>query len=243
MLRVIQVLPSANISLLLGKEITLIDTGLPVLSLKPLLRSLKQAQREINEIQQIICTHGHFDHIGSANQIKRVTGAKLFLHSADAEILGQNYSSWIKNQKFSADFVSQMQGWHRAWISVMNTSNYASFKYFIGTIKPDEKLETFDHLDVSGLGSLEVISTPGHTRGSICLWHETLKVLFTGDTILARGGKLGGPKNIFSESEREGRKNIAKLLGFRPKVCVPGHFRLFSGEALQNISKLIPLEL
>lgn len=206
------------------------------MSWKPILRCLKHHKRELNEIQQIICTHGHIDHVGSVNQIKRATGAKFLLHLADAKMFTNDYLTQLKDLKL----LYQPKGVHRSWIQFLNWSNYAFINHFFEKVKPDRTLIDGDHVQVSGLGSLKVISTPGHTRGSICLWHEKLQTAFTGDTLLARNGRLEGPRHIFSESEREARRNITKLLKINPKLCVPGHFRLFSGRAFQEISKLIP---
>lgn len=105
----------------------------------------------------IVNTHGHIDHIMGNDQLKKATGAKVMIHEADAEML-QNPQ--------------------------LNLSGFMG-----GAIKlapADQLLTEGDTVEVGKI-SLEVLHTPGHTKGGICLAGNG--VVFTGDTLFA--GSIG----------------------------------------------------
>ena len=112
---------------------------------------VKAAAEAALKIKYIILTHSHIDHICSVDGIKDKTGAKVLVHDADAAAL------------------------------LDNALNLASFfgnrKPFRG---PDETLKDGDALDVGGL-KLEILHTPGHSAGSICI--KAGNIVFTGDTL------------------------------------------------------------
>ena len=89
----------------------------------------------------------------------------------------------------------------------------------VGATVSEEKVE----IDLKPLGKMsgfEVIETPGHTRGSICLFFLKEKVLFSGDTLFYKGyGRIDLPTSVPEEMERSLEK--LKKLGY--KVLCPGH--------------------
>jgi glyoxylase-like metal-dependent hydrolase (beta-lactamase superfamily II) len=110
-------------------------------------------------LKQIIVTHAHIDHIGGAAQLKRVTGAPVLFHQADLPIL---------------DMLEMQAGW-------------------LGIPTPEKV--TLDQSANDGLATgipgleAEVIHTPGHTPGSICLLFPKQELLLAGDTLFA--GSVG----------------------------------------------------
>ena len=91
------------------------------------------------KVTAILLTHGHFDHIGAANELKAKTGAKIFVHKADARMIEDpesNGSLLFRGEKIS--------------------------------VKADGFLAEGDVIKAGSL-ELAVIHTPGHTKGSICL--------------------------------------------------------------------------
>mgnify|MGYP005847537447 CR=1 FL=1 len=103
------------------------------------------------EIKYIIMTHAHLDHICSVDKLKEITGAKVMVHEADAPALPD---SWLNGS---------------ALFGLKSTFKEA-----------DVLLKDGDIIDVEGL-KLEIIHTPGHTPGGICIKAENN--VFTGDTL------------------------------------------------------------
>jgi hydroxyacylglutathione hydrolase len=111
-----------------------------------------------------------------------------------------------------------------------NASFYASkdeiedfMKNRFGTVLDREMAERFN-VELLALreeiGGLRVVETPGHTRGSICLWYEKEKILFTGDTLL-KGGY--GRTDLPTSSPKQMNVSAMKLLELPYKKMCPGH--------------------
>jgi glyoxylase-like metal-dependent hydrolase (beta-lactamase superfamily II) len=108
------------------------------------------------KLKQILVTHGHIDHVGGALKLKRLTGAPILLNENDLPQLN-------------------LMDKQAAWVGVPTPE----------VAPPDENLT--DGMTV-GLASLpaQVIHTPGHTQGSVCLHFVPLNMLVAGDTLFAR---------------------------------------------------------
>jgi hydroxyacylglutathione hydrolase len=120
---------------------------------------LSRLQKHGLTLRQIIVTHAHIDHVGGAALLKKVTGAPVFLNKQDLGLLG----------------AMEMQA---GWLGVATPE----------VAPPDASAD--DGLAI-GLPALpaEVIHTPGHTPGSICLLFPRQHLLLAGDTLFA--GSIG----------------------------------------------------
>lgn len=139
----------------------------------------------------IINTHGHIDHIGGNRGVKDATDAEILIHEADAKML---------------------------------TNAVANFSFLFGgkvTSPPADKLlKEGDIIKIGNTVELEVIHTPGHSPGSICL--KTEDIIFVGDTLfqcsVGRTDFPGGSHTQLIKNIRE------KLLCYDDDVvCYPGH--------------------
>ena len=68
---------------------------------------------------------------------------------------------------------------------------------------------------------LEIIKTPGHTKGSICIYHREKQILFSGDTIFKN--KIVGRTDLPSSLPEEMPKTLIKLLNWKFRILCPGH--------------------
>lgn len=71
------------------------------------------------------------------------------------------------------------------------------------------------------INGLKVINTPGHTKGSVCLWYEKERILFSGDTLFP--GKNIGRTDLPTSVPDEMQKSLLKLLDYNFKILCPGH--------------------
>ncbi len=137
----------------------------------------------------IVCTHGHFDHIGGVAALQKKTGAKVVLHKDELEI----YSSGKDQAAFWGYDIEDPP-------------------------PPDRFVNEGDALSISGV-QLEIIHTPGHSPGGICLYGEG--VIFTGDTIFA--GSVGRT-DFHGGSIEELKKSFRRIISLPPATKIySGH--------------------
>ena len=145
----------------------------------------------LEKVDRIILTHCHFDHTGGASELMRKTGAKVFIHGLDA--------GPVKN------------GDGLGTLSTMFGENSEAIE--VETIAEGDHLSSGDH-------DFEVIHTPGHTIGSICLYEKMSGILISGDTVFVGGvGRWDLPTGDFDSLVR----SIRKLFALGPESIYPGH--------------------
>ena len=140
-------------------------------------------------IKAVLDTHGHCDHIGANDEIRDETGAPLYIHKEDAAM------------------ISDMK---------LNLSAFMGFRVIS---RPAEHLLSEGDKISFGQTELEVIHTPGHTKGGVCFVGEG--VAFTGDTLFA--GSVGR-SDFPGGSEVELIGNIKKKL-----LVLPDETKVYSG--------------
>ncbi|HHN73430.1 MAG TPA: MBL fold metallo-hydrolase [Thermopetrobacter sp.] len=144
------------------------------------------------KVTAIVVTHGHIDHVAGAQALRRATGAPVYMNAADQEQLDQ-------------------LDWQASWLGMPPPER----------VEVDSELKDGDRLTV-GPVELTVLHTPGHTRGSCCLWIPAEQKLIAGDTLfrdsIGRTDLPGGDSRRILASIKE------KLLGLPDETRVfPGH--------------------
>ena len=164
---------------------------------------LRHADEAGVSIKAILLTHGHFDHVLSAETLHDKTGAPVMIHEADTQMLADG----------SKNAYSVFFGQNRAF-------------------RPADELLQDGQILTLGDEQLRVLSTPGHSRGSICLVAEDL--LITGDTLFAAGY---GRTDLWGGSMRELAASLGKLSALPHHLTVyPGHGDSATlGQALSNL--------
>jgi glyoxylase-like metal-dependent hydrolase (beta-lactamase superfamily II) len=146
----------------------------------------------------IMVTHADSDHVGGLSYLKRVTGAKIIAHAGEAEM--------IENP--TKDEPAHRKGFAGARL---------------GPFEPcmvDVKVQTDMPFQFGDL-SLEFIMAPGHTAGSMCIYHKDTKSLFSGDAINGSGAPYKVPfVRIDLDMMLETYK---KLNRYEVEWLLPGH--------------------
>lgn len=140
-------------------------------------------------LRYIILTHGHVDHIAALGEVREATGAEVLIHAGDAEML---------------------------------TDPTRNLSFFMGRrlrFSPAERLLADGDTIEVGTVRLEVVHTPGHTPGGICL--KTDDLVITGDTLFA--GSIGR-SDFPGGNHRQLIRSIKERL-----LCLPGHTRVYPG--------------
>ena len=110
-------------------------------------------------VRKIFITHAHIDHIASAQSLKQITGAPILYNQADLSLVA---------------IMEEQAGW---------------FDLAVPTVlPPDHSPADGEAVGVAGIEG-EVLYTPGHTEGSLCLYLPAQHLLLAGDTLFA--GSVG----------------------------------------------------
>lgn len=144
------------------------------------------------KLKQILVTHAHIDHVGGALKLKKLTGAPILMNENDVALL-------------------QMMEMQAGWLGVPTPE----------VALPDDSLT--EGLEV-GLGRYpaQVLHTPGHTQGSICLHFAPLNLLIAGDTLFA--GSIGRTDLPGGNSRQILESIETRLMGLPDATRVlPGH--------------------
>ncbi len=143
---------------------------------------LKELGLVLTDIDTMIITHVHPDHFGLAGRIKQVSPkTRLLAHRWEADLIESRYI------KFSAlrDKMGAMMDRHgvpRVDLSTLQSASMPALK-FVTITMPDEALYGGETIS-TGVYDLEVIWTPGHSPGHICLYEPKNRLLFAGDHVL-----------------------------------------------------------
>ena len=137
-------------------------------------------------IKAILLTHGHFDHMLAAEELKKRTGVPVYVHPLDAPMLSDASLS-----AYNPEVSSLPQPGHIAC-----------------TAYPES------------LFGFRVLHTPGHTPGSVCLYREEEKVLFSGDTLFQAG---------FGRTDLAGGSMHQLLSSLRTLLALPRDVRVYPG--------------
>jgi len=216
-----------NAYVLTGKNITLIDTG--IMNTAEILRmALSEIGITFSDIQQIIITHGHVDHFGAAKKIQTASDSHVNIAASPYDLDLIEYGLEVPITQL-LKFYTSMGVPHRYHDSLSQV--FSILKSISEKCTVDKYLSDGDVIK-TGDYEATVISTPGHTRGSICLYLRHEGILFSGDHILEHITPnafvmLEPGKDMPDRlSQAEYYNSIEKIEKLSPGLICPAHGKL-----------------
>jgi len=151
-----------------------VDPGSPGTSRATLLPALARLGRRPEDIASIVVTHLHPDHAGAADELRSESGAVVLLHERERDAL-RTLAAGLP--------VPDLERWgvpadRRAELLALSVAPGAPV-----VAAPDVTVADGDVLDIPGR-SIQVVATPGHTPGHLCLHDADARLVVTGDHVL-----------------------------------------------------------
>ncbi|MHA1696467.1 MAG: MBL fold metallo-hydrolase [Candidatus Helarchaeota archaeon] len=221
----------SNLYVLVDKnDLMLIDSGNGITFdqnlkvIKNIFKSENNTEFKNEYIKKIIQTHCHIDHILGLYKFLKIITPKPQIIASQIE------AAFIENadKKVIVPIIGEIIG--PMFSEVSELINGAG----IYPVNVDVKLNDGDYLKFGDF-NFKIILTPGHTPGSICLYDENFKLIFTGDTVFTNGsfGRVDFPMG----NGKELVASLKKLSDLNVNLLLPGHMN----PVLKNGSKHIKL--
>lgn len=222
-------LSHVNSYLVRGKDgYLLADTGWNTEeSFDALCQSMAGIGARVEDISQIVVTHIHPDHYGMAGRIKKLSGARIYMHEIENSIIDTRYVHMDALLRQTAEWLG------RNGVPPEETGDIrdASLEIvdLVVPVRPDVLLHGGETI-TTGEHTFNVIWTPGHSPGHVCLYEPEKRVLLSGDHILPtitpnigrHPQSAENPLGMYLESLCEMRRLHVSLV-------LPGHDEPFTG--------------
>ncbi|MEX2682620.1 MAG: MBL fold metallo-hydrolase [Candidatus Sigynarchaeota archaeon] len=196
----------SNMYLILNekKEITLVDTGHDGYR-RYLIEYIREIGQEPENIKNVILTHVHVDHSGGLSWLVK------------------KYKPLVNVCEIEAYAIEEGD---------LELTLAGMFKGFMDETHVDRQLkhgETFSW----GEHDFEILVTPGHTKGGICLFDKKNKILISGDTVFADGsfGRVDFPTGDATALQ----KSLDFLATLDVEILLPGHMNVVTAGASRHI--------
>jgi glyoxylase-like metal-dependent hydrolase (beta-lactamase superfamily II) len=197
--------------LIIEPRLSLVDAGYRG-SRGRIARAITRQGRSIDELARVICTHGHPDHAGGARELAG-PGVEIRLHPADAEGLKVGWRAALRRPSRGRIFAAM-------------------------TPEPPNIVPMVEGEILPVLGGLEVIHTPGHTPGSVCLYGARDRVLFVGDVLQRRLGRVSYASGLYSDDYAAARRAVERLAALDVEIVVFSHYPPLTVNASATLAEL-----
>ena len=198
-------------------RITLVDAGLPR-TWPHLLRALEVLGRGIPDIDAVVLTHAHFDHVGVARRFAE-RGVPVLLHPSDAPLAAHPYSYRRQRTPFVYPLL------HPSAIPVLGAMARAG-ALAVPPLTTTAALHEGETLDVPG--SPVVLATPGHTDGHVSLHLPERGAVIGGDALVTLDpySARTGPHLVARAATADTDRSLASLdvlAATGAQTLLPGH--------------------
>jgi glyoxylase-like metal-dependent hydrolase (beta-lactamase superfamily II) len=203
-----------------GGELTLVDTLFEG-DARLVLKALSRLGRSPGDITRIGITHAHRSHLGGLAALKRATGATVYAHRWEADIVAgerraQAVTIWPHQSLRLIPFQLGL------WLDLPKHE----------ACPVDELLDEGD-----SLGPLQVVYAPGHSPGHLTFWWPERRFLIAGDGV-ATWPNLCAGWNAFNLNPVQHKATLARLAAFEPRTVGVGHGEPITEDAADQVHRL-----
>jgi glyoxylase-like metal-dependent hydrolase (beta-lactamase superfamily II) len=183
-------------------RVTVVDAGVPT-SWRSFHQSLARLGRKPDDVEAVVLTHAHFDHLGFAERARSELGVPVYVHENDVPLtnLPRRYAF---ERRRSLYFGTQVQAFPIVAALVRNRAWWP---------KPVREVVRYENGTLPVPGSPRVIPTPGHTTGHCALYLPERDAVIAGDAIVTLDPYTAsrGPRLVARCATADSERNLRSL--------------------------------
>jgi len=228
-----------------GDRVTLVDCGvwrpdLPDGGLGAVEAGLEAAGYSVRDVSRIVVTHAHIDHYGLTGRLMELTGAELMMHALtdlDCEKYRHPDTARARRRDTYAD-----HGVSEAERTDLADHLTRWLPYLHSVVEASRRLRGGEELLIGG-DPWQVVHTPGHSLGHVCLWSAARGVLLSGDHLLPGiTPPVSFERGFDADPLRSYLDSLRTIAALRPRLVLPGHGAPF-GDAVGRIDAILRTKL
>ncbi len=198
-------------------RLTVVDAGIPG-SWASLEAALAELGRSKDDIEAVVLTHAHFDHIGFAEKARRQLGVPVWVHENDVP-LTRHPTQYSHERPRSYYFATQIR-------AMPIVASFVKARAFFPT--PIKEVRRYEGGTLPVPGSPRVVFTPGHTLGHCAFHLPERDAVIAGDALVTLNPYRGtrGPQIVAGGATADSERNLASLdalVQTGATTLLPGH--------------------
>jgi len=221
-----------NCYLIEDDPLTLVDTGPNSgLALDELERALREHGHRIEDLERIVITHQHLDHLGLVGILARRSGAEVCALDLLAPVL-EEFGAHAERDDELAEALMLRHGIPRDVVTALRSVS-RSYRAWGGSARVDRPLADGEALEFAGR-SLEVLHRPGHSPSDTLFWDAERALLIGGDHLIGHissnpllsrplGGRSGEPGDGRPRALMTYLRSLAETRAMPVELVLAGH--------------------
>ena len=216
------------------RDAVLVDAGLPGMA-PQFINAIKQSGVSLETLGRVIITHHDLDHLGSMRDLQQTIPNPLEIMAHADEV------PYIQGEKIPIKMTPKMLAQMEELTKDMPEENRKAMQSMTDVIAK-QKLKVAhtvgDGEELPYCGGIQIIHTPGHTPGHICLYHRASKTLIAGDLLFVDGGKLAPAPSFINADTSMAMASIEKLSGYDIANVIAYHGGLFQDDPNRRLKEM-----
>ena len=212
-------------------RLTLVDAGFPG-HWREFLAGIQSIGYQLSDVEAILLTHAHADHLGFARRLQKATKAPVFVHKDDQQAIAR---------RWQLPWTGLLSNAWRPYVASILGHAMINGVFTLPRITESFAFSDGDTLDVPG--KPRVLHVPGHTPGEVAFYLPERRVLLSGDTLVTQclmSGKAVSPQvptGSLNKDTSQAKRGLESFRELGEVTILPGHGAPWKGPMQQAVEQ------